>query len=122
MIFKDDKIREEFTQAPAFLQIVANEFEALSRTHGVEPIMTRVRENVTGSSGVHEAGRALDFRDEHEGKFLYSEDSRHLIVETLNTKFKRNDGKNTAIWHSFQGRPHHFHVQIAAKMQAYEAV
>jgi hypothetical protein len=118
--FKEERVREEFTQAPIFLQVVCADFELLSRFFGIEPVVTRVREVVPGSSGVHEAGRAVDFRDSFSGVFVYSEAQRKVIVDALNEKYSRKDGKPTCLWHSFNNGPQHFHVQIAADMTTYK--
>lgn len=81
--------------------------------------VTRVFEYIKTSSGVHEDKRAFDFRDEFLMEFTFTEEERNFILEEINEKYKRNDGKQTIIWHSFKGNPHHFHVQIARDNLAY---
>jgi hypothetical protein len=119
MRFKDASLQGEFVQLPTLLQAICADFERLSQTYGVDPLVTRVFEHVCGDSGVHEAHRAVDFRDEHDGSFLYEHESREAICKILNSKYSRRDGKPTVLWHSFQGAPHHFHVQLAADVATY---
>lgn len=119
MIFKHDSLRDEYHSLPTALQLICGDFETLSRFFGIEPIVTRVREEIAGSSGVHEAGRAVDFRDEFSGVVTYREDVRNAIVEAMNAKYSRHDGKPTCYSHSFQGGPRHFHVQLASELGAY---
>lgn len=87
---------------------------------GQELIITRVKENITDSSGVHEDNRAFDARNEFDGGRLYNEEQTKKIVDYMNDKYKRYDGKPTCISHSFNGGPVHFHVQIAALTKTYE--
>lgn len=116
MPYKTEKVRQEFRDAPVILQMVGEEFKAISRSFGVDPVMTRVKERVKGSSGVHEAYRGLDFRDEQraEGKstFMYTKEQANAICQFINAKFPRNDGKLTCIHHSFKGKEIHFHLQL----------
>lgn len=120
MKFKDERCRTEFYQAPTLLQVICSDFEALSHAEGIDPLVTRVRESVTGSSGVHEWGRAVDFRDEHDGKFLYSSEAKARIARELNARYARSDQKPTLLWHSFAGGPLHGHVQMALNPKVYE--
>ncbi len=87
---------------------------------GQEAIITRVLESVCGDSGVHEARRGVDVRDEFEGGRLYTDNQVKMLVEHMNTCYPRNDGKPTCIHHSFAGGPLHFHIQIALSTLAYE--
>lgn len=121
MRFKDEAVREEYVRIPALLAVICTEFEALSHLEGVEPTVTRVREAVCGSSGVHEAGRAVDFRNEHPtGKFAYSAAAQERIATAINARYARKDGKATVLFHSFNGGPNHAHVQLAADLSTYE--
>lgn len=121
MRFKSGQELIEFEKAPELLRRICKEFDELSTEMGIKAVVTRVRQTVEGSSGVHEAGRAVDFRDEYDkGKFLYVHEQREKIVTILNTKYARKDGKPTCLWHSFKGGPHHFHIQIAAAEDVYE--
>lgn len=121
MRFKSDREFGEFEKAPELLKRICKEFDDFSTELGVNAVVTRVREAVEGSSGVHEVGRAVDFRDEYDkGKFLYVHEQREKIVSLLNLRYARRDGKPTCLWHSFKGGPHHFHIQIAAEESVYE--
>lgn len=121
MRFKSWFEEKEFNEAPELLKKICHEFDAISQELGVNAVVTRVKEKVEGSSGVHEAGRAVDFRDEHpKGEFLYDHDKREKIVTLLNLRYSRKDGKPTCLWHSFKGGMHHFHVQIPTELSAYE--
>src|SRR3990172_6007334 len=109
MHYKDERLREEFARVPAILQVIVCEFIALANEYGIIPVMTRVLERIEGSSGVHEAGRAVDFRDEFpSGQFIFAPETRNKILATLNERYTRRDRKQTIIWHSFRGAPHHF--------------
>lgn len=120
MRFKDESLRGEFHQTPALLQVICAEFEALSHAEGIDPIVTRVFEHIPGDSGVHEAHRAVDFRDEHPtGTFAYSPEAKARIAQVLNAKYDRRDGKPTLLWHSFAGGPSHAHVQMALNPKVY---
>jgi hypothetical protein len=102
------------------LQNICHDFVRLSLDYaGIVPTVTRVLERIEGSSGVHEAGRAVDFRDEFGGVLTYPENVRNAIVALLNHKYSRKDGKPTVLWHRFQGNPGHFHVQLAADVNTY---
>lgn len=81
-------------------------------TYGRRVVCTRVLERVDGSSGVHEAGRGVDFRNEYGGSLQFSKKEAAAICEAVNRKFPRRDGKLVAIHHSFEDGPRHFHLQI----------
>lgn len=120
MRFKTEEIKEEFSQAPTFLQKIVKDFCDLSYEMGVLPVMTRAWEQVPGSSGVHEAKRAVDFRDEFpSGRFLYDHEMRMRILNVMNHKYARRDKFKTVVWHSFRGGPSHFHIQMAPRMDIY---
>lgn len=126
VIFKDLQAGQDWADASDFLKEIAGEFIDWSHGEGVVPTITRLKKAVDGDSGVHEAGRAIDFRDEFDkGKFLYHRPARDAFIEKMNEKYKRVDGKPTVLWHSFQPHdeqgnpvgeplPHHFHIQIPA--------
>lgn len=118
MKFKNELAESDYKILPAFLKKVCSSFERNSLWYGVEPIVTRVREAVAGDSGVHEAGRAVDFRSQHslpDGTmgWLYTPQQCEDIVYQLNHMYARDDGKPTCMHHSFEGGPFHFHVQVA---------
>lgn len=120
MQFKTEELREEFHSRPTLLQFMAQDFEQLSLSFGIDPIVTRVLETVTGSSGVHEAGRGIDFRDEHDKKRLYSDEQVRTILEVINKKFRRNDEYKTLKHHGFNGGPKHWHLQLAPSTSVYD--
>jgi len=109
-------MQTQFEATDKTLQIVAWDFETISKKLGIEPLVTRVSDKIEGSSGVHEAGRGIDFRDEHPKKtFLYNHICRVAINSHMQKKFARKDGKPTAYWHSFEGGLHHWHIQTPAE-------
>lgn len=116
MKFKTDSAKEQLGQSCAKLQEVVAYFEQLSLKEGIEPLCTRMWDAVCGDSGVHEAKRAADFRNETrlgtDSAFLYSKESTKSIVDAMNQRYPRKDGKVTCMHHSFQGAPFHFHLQI----------
>lgn len=122
MKFKEEKQQEQFKLLPELLKRMASDFEMLSESLGIEPVVTRISDPVEDESGVHPDYRAIDFRDEHDGELLYSVTKRNTLVERMNEKWPREDGKLTLIWHSFRGAPNHFHLQCANDMRAYSSL
>ena len=115
MKWKDPKLIREYKDAPPRLQECAAAFEGLCLTvFGVNPMVTRILEKVEGSSGVHEAGRGIDFRDEHDGKFIFEADWIGSICHVINVRFPRDDDYKVLMHHSFNDGPYHFHMQIPA--------
>lgn len=112
MKFKGKQVQKEFEEAPRKLKEIAFAFEKLSQMFGIDPLVTRVKEKIEGSSGVHEDGRALDFRDEYAGTFTYTQEQREVIMRFLELMYPRTDAKKLIIWHSFNGGPRHFHLQV----------
>lgn len=123
MKFKSNEVKEEFLKTSIFLRQMAEDMDSLSQElFRKELIITRVKEQIEGDSGVHDDNRAFDVRDEYEGVRSFTEGETALLLDFMNTKYKRNDGKPTCINHSFNGGPHHFHVQISAYTKTYEGV
>ncbi len=118
--FKTDNAKNQYPKIPALLKSICYDFCVWSRSIGVEPLITRVADPVAGESGVHLVFRAVDFRDETSGGAdLYTDIQIEYIVNFLNTKYARNDGKPTAYHHSFKGAPRHVHLQVAASLATY---
>lgn len=114
MKFKEKKLLKEFAKCDPFLQKLCLEFDTKSEELGVEAICTRILDTVKGATGVHQAGRAADFRDQHAGEMLYGPAARAALLRHFNDNYKRMDGRPTLLWHSFQGGPWHFHLQVPA--------
>ena len=122
MIFKEERLRDEFYTLPAMLQVMAVHFEQLCIAYyKKDPVVTRVLEKVEGSSGVHEAGRGIDFRYAHGSETFVSEHDAQFLVSEMNRKFPRTDSKKCMILHSFGGGPMHFHLQLQAGHEGDEA-
>lgn len=120
MKFKLPEYQEQFTKLPYKLQEIALFFEDLSQQFGIEPVCTRCWDPVPGDSGVHEAHRGIDFRDQYEddhGKLvsLYTAAQMNSIISTINENYPRNDDHLVAIHHSFEGGMFHVHLQIPAE-------
>lgn len=119
MNFKEPQCSDQLYSSHPKLVEVANAFDTISNTFNIDAVVTRVWDAVCGDSGVHEAHRAVDFRDETRGpngsEFLYTADEINQIVGHINECYPRDDGKLTCIHHSFQGMPYHFHIQIPLK-------
>lgn len=127
MHFKSPDCETQLKESCQFLQAVVTYFAKLSAEMGVDPVVTRVWDAVCGDSGVHEARRAVDLRDEvrsTEGpsQFLYTADQVQHLIHEMNDKFPRDDGKQVCIHHSFQGMPFHFHLQIPAAWASLEDI
>lgn len=121
MKFKTPEIEAEFKQTSVFLREMAERLDTCSWGYAqCEIIITRIKEPICGSSGVHEDNRAFDARDEFDGGRLYTDEQVHLIVSHMNLVYPRNDQKTTCIHHSFNGGPLHFHVQLARETKTYE--
>lgn len=117
MIFKENDLSRQFLALPKKLQEISYRFIGISQQLGKEAVVTRIKDPVKGDSGVHEANRAIDFRDETLGsdgtkQFLYDPDDVNYLTSTLNNEYPRNDGKLVCIHHSFNGGMYHFHLQI----------
>lgn len=119
MKLKDPSLESEWASAPVFLKEIMIDFDRISRRLGIDPVITRILQRIGGSSGVHEDGRALDVRDEYQGKHTYNQTQRDALVNYINARYPRNDGYLTCIHHGFQGGPEHFHIQIARDMLKY---
>lgn len=117
MQYKTPDCQDQLSQSAPRLQEIVAYFDSLSTGFGIECIITRVWDAVCGDSGVHEAHRAVDLRDETrpsptDSARLYTDDQVVSIVQAINEKYPRADGKLVCIHHSFQGMPYHFHLQI----------
>lgn len=116
MKFKTESLEDEYISRPRRLREICEKFDELSKKHKITATVTRVLERIDGSSGVHEAGRGVDFRNEVIAKngsvFLYDSKTSKTIVDELNTLYPRTDGKKVCIHHSFNGGAYHFHIQI----------
>lgn len=123
MLFKSRHMRKQLdNEAHPLLKKMAEDFMLMSYEMGIEPVVTRVTDPVAGDSGVHGAGRGIDFRSEFpHGVFNYDEYQVKKIVDSLNEKYPRFDGKKTCIHHSFkEGHPFHFHIQVASRANVYK--
>lgn len=124
MKWKDAHLEAQFSEVPALLQTMARQFEVLSLTYGIEPVVTRIYDPVgcvdgVCESGVHPAKRAIDFRDRHGGTRLYSDEQVKALCEVMNGCWARRDGKPTLIHHAFAGGEPHFHLQTAFDPSTY---
>jgi hypothetical protein len=115
LVFKEEGLSREYDQIPTGLKGVVEWFYHLSIAHfGITPVITRVLEHVDGDSGVHEAKRGVDIRDQHDGKSVYTPEQARFLLSEMNRRFPRTDGKLTMIHHSFCGGMYHFHLQWPA--------
>lgn len=112
MEFKTPDIADQFSHLPGKLQEVVRLFDYLAGILGKEVTITRCWDPVPGDSGVHEAHRGVDCRDQVENTRLFSDDDVARIIAAINAFYPRTDGHFTAIHHSFDGMPYHFHFQI----------
>jgi hypothetical protein len=113
--FKEPHFESQYNSRPPKLRSACADFVELAEKMGIDAVVTRVTDPVSGESGVHPAGRACDFRDEYApGKFLFTSEQVKIILDFLNEHYPRKDGLKTAIHHCFCGGPFHFHIQTAA--------
>ena len=115
LLFKLPKYEKEFYNAPPRLQEIVQEFALLARKGGIAATVTRVRDHVEGSSGVHKLNRAVDVRDEFKGEFTFPQPLRDELIEFINAKYPYGDKYKTCVWHSFDSGPHHFHFQVSSE-------
>lgn len=120
MKFKTERIEEQFFQVSTVLKQIVWDIEALAQSFGKEITLTRVWDAVDGESGVHLDKRAVDIRDEHDGRFVFSSEEIATILKMINGKWARSDGFVSVIHHSFNGGMAHLHVQIPVLTKTYE--
>ena len=120
MKFKTETEEAEFQKVSLILQLIVRDIELLVRGFAKEITITRVLSPVSGESGVHLDHRAVDIRDEFQGERTFSAAEIAVLLDSINNKWKRNDGYETIIHHSFHGGPWHLHVQIPELTRAYE--
>lgn len=116
MQFKHNYLQDELLKANSLLRQMLVQFELKSMEYGVEPVITRIY----GDSGVHAFGRAADLRSHHAGRQLYTDEQADELVAFMNDRFPRFDGKPTCWHHSADGKPFHFHIQVAGDWAAYK--
>ena len=120
MKFKTHEAALEYKFICPLLRIGAEYFEELSyELAGVEPTVTRILGRVKGDSGVHAAYRAIDFRGVHRDKAYYTTSVIHEILDKVNKRIPRTDGRETIIYHAFGGSPDHFHLQVSYDITVY---
>jgi len=113
LTYKYPGVELEFHNAPALLQHVVLTFVQLSvEMYGINPIMTRVLDPISGESGVHNQYRGADIRNQYMKTFMYTKEQSSTLVNLINQKFKRIDGFKTVLMHSFKSNPAHYHFQI----------
>jgi hypothetical protein len=115
--FKNDQAQSDYGIMPAKLKEICNFFETCVSFYYITPVVTRVREGVCGDSGVHEAGRGIDYRDQEvmsdgSSRSLFTADQVQAICQQVADAYPRDDGKSVILHHSFNGGPMHFHIQI----------
>lgn len=114
--FKEAHFEQQYDSRPPRLRAICADFVELASKMGIDAVVTRVTDPVSGESGVHPAGRAVDFRDEYSpGCHLFTDEQVSVILEYLNGTYPRPDGLKVAIHHCFCGGPFHFHLQTSAK-------
>lgn len=119
MKFKEKYMRRELFDSHTLLIQIAQDFELLSyQIAGVEPVVTRVADPVVGESGIHTMRMAFDARYTQEGNNpIYEEGDAVKIMDQINAKYERADGRKTVILH---GDPVHFHFQVSPRPKDYK--
>lgn len=113
MRFKSRQAALEYPILPRVLKAIAQDADNYCSDHfGKELIVTRILEEVSGESGVHQDQRAIDFRGVHKGVPRYSKEQVEELLDHINKKYPRKDGYLVLIYH---GNPAHFHMQIPVK-------
>lgn len=112
IMFKTKRVRKQFKDTPKILKLIVRDFDVVAGLFEKDIVLTRVKDSVKGGSGVHKANRAVDVRNEHLGKKIFSDVQAYALVDFINTLYPRTDGMKTVVYHSFNGNPFHFHFQI----------
>lgn len=114
IFYKHPHLPQELLLCPRQLIYAVHLFNQLSSALGINPVVTRVIETISGSSGVHSARRAVDFRDARpNGGFLYTESQRKWLLISMNeVLLPRIDKYSTLVNHSFKSGPLHWHLQV----------
>lgn len=121
MQFKDPSLIDEYNGRSIFLKMICQDFAGYcGYNFGIDVICTRVLEKIEGSSGVHEIGHGVDFRDEHAGENIFTPQQRDEVTQFINNKYPRNDGRPTLMFHSFCNGALHCHIQIASSTDTYK--
>lgn len=116
MKFKEKSLSLEFETAPPVLKAIALDIDNYCKYNfGFDLTVTRILEHVDGESGVHRLHRAIDFRDEHLGKFVLTSAQREELLSYTNAKYQYGNGKSCLIFHEFNNGPLHAHLQIPQK-------
>lgn len=120
MNFKTKAAEAQYGKLPKIMRKICEDFDAKSREMGIHPVITRVADPVDGESGVHRQYRAVDFRDQFStASFVYTVEQRNILIDYINTKYARKDKYHTCVYHSFNGAPLHFHLQIPANPEIF---
>lgn len=114
MIFKTKEAEAEYQRICPMLKLLCIAFEQKSLSFNKEPVITRILGVEVRDSNVHACGRAVDFRCEYDGKFMYTDDEAVELVKHINKLFPRSDEPHhfTMKYHSHEGNPFHFHGQL----------
>lgn len=134
MYFKEKHMREQLFECHTLLIQIAYDFEWLSlRIAGIEPVITRVSDPVPHESGIHLARMAFDARSEYKGEMKYKPEKLDLIMDKINHKYSRRDGRQTVIHHRAINydltrdknnpiyHPWHLHFQVSPRPGDYLA-
>lgn len=123
MRLKNKDLITQFDEIPTLLQLVVEEADRYSQEkYGQELLLTSIWRKKTTDSGVHQAWRAVDARDEFKDTLTspsqrqFTDSQVRDIVSHINGKFPRIDGKKTCIHHAVEGGMLHFHFQVSAHM------
>jgi len=112
MLFKEERLKTEFFKMDPIVRLMAIHFEVLCKEYfKITPVCTRIFDDIKGATGVHPAGRAIDFRNETGGKRMFTDEQVKFLVSEMNKRFPGHDNLATCIHHSFNGGPYHFHIQ-----------
>lgn len=121
MKFKEPHMYDQLRDSSVILQLMVDDFVNFAGMHFKKDCMiTRVWDPVPGETGVHPDKRAVDIRQEHEGEKVFTDTEANALVNFLNGKWHRLDGRPTCLLHSFQGGPQHFHIQVSQYVKQYE--
>ena len=121
MQFKKETLKKEWNNAPLTLKVVATEIDLYMQSkYKKEMVVTRILGRLSGDSGIHAMGLALDARvqywDTPTGKWekLFTDKEAREIESHFNKKYPRTDGYNVILYHNdgVSTAPH-FHIQAA---------
>lgn len=119
MNFKEAICEKQFAYIPSRLRKIVDDADTFCFNHfGKFLTITRVLDKIdTHESGVHQAGRAVDCRNEFttsvpgRNSRIFTDEEISTLLDYINIKYPRKDNKAVLIHHKVPGSTYHLHFQ-----------